>query len=340
MVGGRRQVLLLFLLSRDGGLEMSSVILVVTQKFDPTADFLIDKLKMSGARIIRINTESFPQNTKLTLGLDRKVLIDDQEEIDLNEITSAWYRRPAKPEISSVISVEEAKNFAKDESWELLLSLWHEMNCFWVSKPHAIKNASHKWEQLKSAQNLGFNIPETLITNNPAEANKFLSKIGSIIIKTIYSPLIEIDGHYEIIYTTPITEFTEEQLEAINLTPCILQRNVPKRVELRITVVGNQVFTCAIESQASQKTKDDWRNYDIENTPHYPWDLPSEIERYCVGLVKGYGLTFGTIDMIVTPSYDYVFLEINPNGQWQWIEELSGLKISDALVSILLKGGI
>lgn len=315
---------------------MDNLILVVTQKFDPTADFLIEKLRIKGVKVVRVNTEMFPQNLKLTLGADKKLLLTEQEEVNLALVTSAWYRRPAKPIINPVVSTKEAQKFAQDESWALLLSLWHEMNCFWVSNPHAIKGASHKWEQLRFAQKLGFNIPETVITNNPQEAKSFLQTIGTVVIKTIYSPLIEVDGHYEIIFTTPLVGFTEEQLETINLAPCILQKNIAKKIELRITVVGDQVFSCAIESQASEKTKDDWRNYDLENTPHYSWCLPAKVEKLCLDLVKGYGLKFGTIDMIVTPNDDYVFLEINPNGQWQWIEELSGLRISDALVDLLV----
>jgi glutathione synthase/RimK-type ligase-like ATP-grasp enzyme len=113
---------------------------------------------------------------------------------------------------------------------------------------------------------------------------------------------------------------------------------VPKRVELRITVVGDQVFAAEIHSQKAKRTRIDWRRYDLAHTPHYPHTLPDEVRRSCVELVRRLGLCYGAIDMVLTPDGRYVFLEINPNGQFLWIEQLTGMPISDAICDLLASG--
>lgn len=118
----------------------------------------------------------------------------------------------------------------------------------------------------------------------------------------------------------------------------MFQELIEKAFEVRVTVVGKQVFATEIHSQQSQRTKDDWRRYDLENTPHKEHVLPSEIESACLNLTRHYSLAFAAIDIIVTPKGKYVFLEINPNGQWLLLEKLTGQPISEALAQMLVRG--
>ncbi|HMW02377.1 MAG TPA: ATP-dependent carboxylate-amine ligase, partial [Acidobacteriota bacterium] len=127
-------------------------------------------------------------------------------------------------------------------------------------------------------------------------------------------------------------------LKAVTHAPCLFQEYIPKKVELRITVVGRKIFAAEIHSQQSQRSKDDWRRYDIANTPYLKHRLPEAIKIKCQQLVRELGLVFGCIDMIVTPDNRYVFLEINPNGQWGWIEELTQLPICANLAEMLIQG--
>src|SRR6185312_12158775 len=105
--------------------------------------------------------------------------------------------------------------------------------------------------------------------------------------------------------------------------------------ELRITVVGRQVFAAEIHSQHSNHTRHDWRRYDRYATPYFRHELPGALQRRCIALVERMGLCYGAIDMVLTPDGRYVFLEINPNGQYLWIEQATGLPISDAICDLL-----
>ena len=109
------------------------------------------------------------------------------------------------------------------------------------------------------------------------------------------------------------------------------------KVELRITVVGKNVFAAEIHSQQKEATRHDWRR-DALALEHRNHPLPDDIKLKCIQLAKTFGLEFGAIDMILTPDGRYVFLEINPNGQWAWIEETTGLPISEALIELLCQG--
>jgi glutathione synthase/RimK-type ligase-like ATP-grasp enzyme len=107
---------------------------------------------------------------------------------------------------------------------------------------------------------------------------------------------------------------------------------------LRVTVVGSAVFAAEIHSQFTQHTRFDWRRYDHFETPHRIHALPTEIAQQCVSLVRQLGLCYGAIDLVLTPEGRHVFLEINPNGQYLWIEHATGLPISDAVCDLLLAG--
>lgn len=209
-------------------------------------------------------------------------------------------------------------------------------DALWVNDPQKNRIASNKLFQLKLAQELGFEIPDTLVTNNPGIAREFYYKHhGNIISKPLDQPYLEVDDQYFLIYTNKIEEQDLEKFNLVSYSPTLFQVFIPKKIELRITVVGDKIFTASIDSQASSKTKIDWRHYDFQNVLHSPFELPQEVKDLSFQLIKKLGLVFGAIDMILTPDGKYIFLEVNPNGQYLWIELLTGLPISQAIAHLL-----
>ena len=124
----------------------------------------------------------------------------------------------------------------------------------------------------------------------------------------------------------------------IRLAPGIFQEYIPKRVELRVTIIGDDVFTAELHSQMYEETRYDWRHYEVE-IPMYEHQLPVEIAEQCLALTKAYGLNFSTSDMIVTPDGRYVFLEMNPNGQFLWVQDcVPTLHMREAMAACLIRG--
>jgi glutathione synthase/RimK-type ligase-like ATP-grasp enzyme len=100
-------------------------------------------------------------------------------------------------------------------------------------------------------------------------------------------------------------------------------------------VIGSRVLSCKIDSQASEATKIDWRHYDFVNVKHTAVNLPDDIQQKLLRFMQAVGLRYGAIDMVETPKGDFVFLEINPSGQWGWIADIAGLPISEAVAEML-----
>ena len=120
--------------------------------------------------------------------------------------------------------------------------------------------------------------------------------------------------------------------------PCLFQEYVPKKLELRVTVIGDEIFAAEIHSQEHAETSVDWRNFDVD-IPFRAVSLPPLVTERVLDFVKSYGLNFSAIDMIVTPDDRYVFIENNPNGQFIFVEDrVPELGMTDALAACLIRG--
>lgn len=145
-------------------------------------------------------------------------------------------------------------------------------------------------------------------------------------------------GEVVSVYTSRVTlDDLRDEASCVRYTACLFQEQVPKKVELRITVLGEHVFPAEITYMHPERATVDWRTayQDLQYGIH---ELPQEIHRKCLALVHKLGLSFAAIDMIVTSDNRFVFLEANPNGQWQWIERATGFPICETLVDLLIAG--
>jgi glutathione synthase/RimK-type ligase-like ATP-grasp enzyme len=227
-------------------------------------------------------------------------------------------------------------DFAQRE-WRAVLDAleFFTPRAFWVNPRAADIQAKNKPAQLIIARELGLTLPTSLISNDPSEVEKFVST-GSD--DYVYKPLTwYFDPPDRIVFTSAVTR---EQIaidpEAISLAPGIFQVRIPKAYEVRATVVGDEVFSVRIDSQAREDTKLDWRRNQGE-VPYARHTLPDDVRILLLAMNARLGLVYGAYDLIVTPSEQYVFLEVNPVGQWLWLERATGIPISKALAELLLR---
>lgn len=129
------------------------------------------------------------------------------------------------------------------------------------------------------------------------------------------------------------------RLDDISSARGVIRRVIPKAHEIRVTVFGEQVFACRILTQPTGETRGDWRAHSWDDPgsfpPHEATTISDDVAESCRLLVRDYGLAYGAIDMVVTPNGEHVFLELNPNGQWAWIEERTGLPLGSAVIDVL-----
>jgi hypothetical protein len=324
------------------GVEM---ILILTEPVDPHADYVQQKLRQRNARFVRFNPAQFPAEAKVSLSYSameqlQGALDIGEEAIDLGLLTSVWYRRPQQPVPHQEITDPFCRDYLKEECKTYLNDVWNALDCLYLpAPPSVIRRAELKASQLKVAGTLGFELPPTLFTNSTEEFLEIYRQHGGNIVSKLPSATFQrFGGSTFVRYTQVVSKRDVGYAAALRYCPVIFQAYVPKRVELRITVVGKQVFAAEIHSQQANHTRHDWRRYDHDKTLYLPHQLPYSMEQRCVDLVEQLGLCYGAIDMVVTPDGRYIFLEINPNGQYLWIQEATGLPISDAICDLLMSG--
>lgn len=321
-----------------------SLILILTHSRDGSAEMVISHLRSMGAEFVRFNTDEFPQKAQIVVNpidIGDSYLQLPERKISFGEISVIWNRRPHLPVIDPAIKDEVVRHWAEEESqWALQCFYTFLTDAFWINPVlRQDRIQFNKLLQIVAAKELGFAVPRTILTNSPAEALAVRKKWGiDLAIKVIKSGVLQYQEKTLVLHTVRLNcQTLENNIESIAYTPTLVQEYVEKKKELRVNVVGEKVFACEIDSQISPLTRDDWRKHVFlkEELPHAPILLPREIEDRCVALVKKLGLVFGALDFILTPENGYVFLEINPNGQWGWVEQLTGLPIAKAIAELL-----
>lgn len=181
---------------------------------------------------------------------------------------------------------------------------------------------------------LGFKIPNSIITNSYDKATKFFKENNEkCIIKPIKSGLIEDTTESKVVFTNVLKSIPENP-EKISSNPNYFQSHIIKKGDIRAIVVGKKIFATFIHSQDYLKTKTDWRKGEM-NLKHTKINLPNDINDKCIALLQKLKLRYGAIDFILDENDNYVFLEINPNGQWAWIEKQTGYNITQEIVKLL-----
>lgn len=291
-----------------------------------------------GHDIFRFDTSEFPSRSTLRLCLDsvdeKTWLRTNRRSLNLDEVTSVWYRHPTPFETVEGPS-ELVRGFIVDECRAALGGALRTINCTWVNHPERIVSADYKPYQLALARRLGFKVPPTLITNDPKEARQFYEDSkGPVIYKTLTQAGFPSGEDLKLVYTSVVSDEDMESVERVSHAPCLFQRLIPKAYELRITVIGRDVFVAEIHSQESERARIDFRLAYDELAYDYH-SLPAEVENRIRHLMLELDLQFGAIDMIVTPDGEYVFLEINPAGQFGWLEDELEFPMTEAFVRLL-----
>ncbi len=299
---------------------------VFTGEFDVTADVVIVELERRRVPVFRCDPGAFPS----TLVLDARFgggwtghLRTDRRSLDLGDVACAWWRRPTS--ITVPPEVPQA-DWVRAEARAGLRGVLAALP--WLNHPDDIRAAEHKPLQLATAAQVGLTVPATLITNDPGEARAFAEEHGPIIYKPLTSGIL--DGN-KMIYASTVDPATLD--DSVSVTAHLFQQQVPKAHELRVTAVDGTMFTARIDA-LSEKGRRDWRA-DYRNLRYTADRLPDEVADKVRRFLRLRRLRFAALDFIVTPDGKHVFLESNPNGQWAWIEEETGLPIAAAIADAL-----
>lgn len=307
------------------------MILIVGNSVDGVPSVIEEIKKISDKKIIFFKADKCLENDTINFtyinGCADLFFDISGQTIGTDDVTAVWYWKPLLPKALRTIQPPEHQTFI----YRQFLAMWRSLVGFlsdrvWVNDYYKLLEAEHKPYQIKVATEIGLNVPDTTVTSNPERAVEFWEhcKKQMIIKALMLSPT-----ENSMIFTNKVTEELMSKISRIKSSPVILQKLIPRKYELRITVVGEEIFPALVESESNL----DWRRKKIKLRPH---QLPKNVEEDCFSLVKKLGLKYGCIDMIVTPDDQYIFLEINPNGQWFFVECQTGMQIGKAIAHLLV----
>ena len=322
-------------------------ILIVTHSNDNDGVArVVDAISRKGGHTIRFDTDRYPTDVRLTAyygasdsgGDERLTLTNEQGEFDLREVTAIWHRRlnfgaQLPPELD-----RQLRHASLGETSAAAHGMLASLKAFRMDHVQHIRHAENKQLQLQVARELGLNTPRTLTTNDANAVRAFAKSCESgMITKMLSSFAIYDEGRELVVFTNPVKPEDLADLSGLSLCPATFQELLPKSLEIRVTVVGQRVMSAAIDSQVSARAAHDWRRDGVRMIKDWrPYQLPLEVEEKLLRLMDYFSLNYGAIDIILKPDGQHVFLELNPSGEFFWLERTPGLPISEAIADLLL----
>jgi MvdC family ATP-grasp ribosomal peptide maturase len=322
---------------------MRDVVLLLTHSGDfYTVDLVAQALARRGVRPIRFNTDLFPSLVKLSAraGDERvaQLLTESGEETSVAEVRAVWARKLWSPRMADDLD-ERYRSMCINESAAALegfLDALHEAR--WVNDLDHQRNAENKQRQLRLATRAGLRVPRTLVTNDAAAARQFFAETESQTVAKLLRPLaVSMDAGTPFVYTNRVREEDLAHADALRHSPMVFQELIPKAYELRLVCVAREVFAGALDATGTSRGHTDWRRAAPDECRWQKAQLPTEVASSLRALMSELGLVFGAVDLICTPAGEYVFLEVNPGGEWGMLERDLGLPISEAIAEALLE---
>lgn len=278
-----------------------------------------------------------------------KITINESESYDLNEVNAIWQRRSLitfykKFHEFELIKNESfnkiIKNFYTNELDALKQFIYKYLNdnCYTLGNFLNVKN--YKLNNLIFALEVGLEIPETAIVSDKDNIQN-IAKLNNnnLIIKPIKDGIFEFnpDTSEAIrMYTNTIDNTKIKKLE-VNF-PTLFQNNIEKSIEIRVFYLEGKCYSIAIYSQEKNKTRIDYRKYDLSNPNYFmPYKLPPEINAKIIKLMKKVNLNIGSIDLILSSENKFYFLEVNPVGQYDFVSKTGNYQIDKKIALTLIK---
>lgn len=311
------------------------MILIISHLADPHATTVLDHLARLGADTILFDTARFPREIRLDIRhasgqRSAASAVINGIRRDMSAVRSVWWRRPQPFEVQADIAGSEDRGFAFGECHAAITGLWSCLDARWVNNPECDEVAARKAYQLKVAAGLGLRVPRTLITNDPESAAAFIDGEGAA--GTIYKAFSATERAWR--ETRLLRPEERAHLDAVRFAPVIFQEHIRADIDLRITMIGDAIFPAEIRSGETDYHVD--FRMTMHAAPIRVHVLPEAVVVKLRAFMDALGLVYGAIDMRLTPDGEYVFLEVNPAGQWLFIEERTGQPITAALAEYLL----
>lgn len=295
---------------------MKPHVLILSGLYDFSADLVALQLQDAGVPYVRLNREQLADH-RLTLDpLVPELAIrgpSGNHHVG-RELGSVWFRQPVFLRNTPAVPLSPEEQLERSQWMAFLRGLCVFHHADWMNSPTATYIAESKPYQLSVAASCGFQIPATLVTNDANRIREIFP--GSVAIKSLDTVLLREYDDCLFTYTTlnPSDELSDGTVHA---APLIAQRALEEKIDLRITVVGEEMFAVRVLSRGSS-IAGDWRTIPKHDLEYHDVALSDEVVERCNLLTRRLGLSFAAIDLAETPQGVF-FIEINPTGEWGWL---------------------
>lgn len=325
------------------------MILLVSQEYgESTTEHVMDWIDALGGTCVRINGEDLDRDAPYTMSFSNRGhqfhLTADGLSVCTEDIRSAWFRRSHRLESLKALRVIDESTAHKDVERFMRRELGAALDFFfsmfdraeWISTRQAMSIS--KMDQLRAAARAGFDIPETLITNSRRELLAFNEASGPLITKVMRSgTVINYGGYGYSMYTSRVRAETLEQAPT-TFFPTLFQEMLDKDYELRVFYLNGESYAMAIFSQLDTQTSVDFRRYNHRHPNRFvPYRLPDAIRDTIRRFMDDIDLGTGSLDLVRTKDGRYVFLEVNPEGQFGMVSGPCNYRLEKKVAAHLIE---
>jgi hypothetical protein len=293
-------------------------VVVLTNERDLAADNVIRHIARRNVPIVRLNIE---HATSSSVWPWRPAGIHGVEP------GAVWWRQFELPrgDIQDIALFDDL--LVVRAQWRAWAACLYDSKVPWINDLWAARRSENKIEQLRIAHQVGFSVPETLVTNDLAEASS-LGHENSLVVKTVASAYFELSDE-AFVYTRTLSDQVFQDSTLWNNQPLVVQRKIDG-LDVRVIMVEEQCFGASCKSDLS-----DWR-LAAATTEWAPWPIPTRIAERCRSYMSIFGLRYAAFDFI-DDGKNVWFLEANQAGEWTFMDRPLSLGIAESLASSLVR---
>lgn len=307
--------------------------LIISSTIDFSTDLVCYQLMMSGEKFYRLNRDEFIKHN-IVVDLQKKsmmISIEDEEyNIQFEQLKGVFYRAPVflRTQAKAELSVQE--QLERNQWSSFLRNLIIFQNANWINNPVYTYRAENKMFQLCVAESCGLQIPKTYVSNISVN---MLEREKKYIVKSLDTALFyDTQNNKEMFTYSNVVSGEELQDYELASAPIIIQQFLNPKVDCRVTYIQGKLFPVKI-LQNGEGLYGDWRLRKDE-LEYVPFQLPPNISMAICKLMQKLEIQFGGIDLAIVGE-KYFFIEVNPTGEWGWLEIKTGMQISQTIKKAL-----
>lgn len=309
--------------------------LIISSTIDFSTDLVCYRLLNDNKKFYRLNRDEFLQH-KIEVDLQKKCMyIEIDEKVYyayFEQLKGIYFRAPV------FLRTQPKKELTIDEQLErnqwsaFLRNLIIFERAVWINNPVDVYRAENKMYQLCVAQECGLKIPMTKISNS---SEIQINDETEYVVKSLDTALFyDLQNRKEMFTYSNVIRGAEIKKYNLKQAPVFIQEFLNPKVDCRVTYIGGILYSVKIQKE-NKGVYGDWRFYK-EQLDYIPFKLPEDVEKSISSLMKKLHLKFGGIDLALVDG-EYYFIEVNPTGEWGWLEVKTNMQISLAIKEILCK---